>query len=140
MILKKYGFSLIEILVVIAILGVLAGGLIVLIDPIGQNQKSKDARRISDLKQIQTGLELYRSDEGSYPPNSWINGNSLSIGVIDYIKTIPKDPKGGNYNYNLSGSSYNLYACAENKNSKGVTVGSYGNCTSTGQYILVTSP
>lgn len=136
------GFSLIEVLVVIGILGILAAATIALIDPIGQNQKSKDARRISDLKQIQTGLELYRSDVGSYPTSqSWLTGGgSLSQGGIDYIKTVPKDPKPGlRYYYNSPGNNYNLYACAENKNSKEVTDGSYGSCN-TGQYILVTSP
>ncbi len=51
------GFTLIELLVVIAIIGVLAS--IVLASLNSARQKSRDARRIADVKQLQLALELY---------------------------------------------------------------------------------
>ncbi len=63
------GFTLIELLVVIAIIGVLAS--IVLASLNSARRKSRDARRITDLKQIQLALELYFDAQGStYPPAS----------------------------------------------------------------------
>ena len=54
---KNQGFTLIELLVVIAIIGVLAS--VVLASLNTARKKSRDARRIADIKQIQLALELY---------------------------------------------------------------------------------
>ena len=58
---RRGGFTLIELLVVIAIIGILAS--IVLASLNSARQKSRDARRIADIKQIQLALELYFEDE-----------------------------------------------------------------------------
>ena len=60
------GFTLIELLVVIAIIGVLAS--IVLASLNSARRKSRDARRIVDVKQIQLALELYFDGQGSQYP------------------------------------------------------------------------
>lgn len=66
---SRQGFTLIELLVVIAIIGVLAS--IVLASLNSARRKSRDARRITDLKQIQLALELYFDAQGStYPAAS----------------------------------------------------------------------
>jgi prepilin-type N-terminal cleavage/methylation domain-containing protein len=62
---NKKGFTLVELLIVIAIVGILASVTLVGIGPI--QKKGRDARRISDLKEIQAGLELYFSRYGCYP-------------------------------------------------------------------------
>lgn len=62
---KNKGFTLIELLVVIAVIGILAA--VVLASLNSARGKARDTRRISDLKQIQTALELYHTDNGSYP-------------------------------------------------------------------------
>src|SRR3990167_4452603 len=51
------GFTLIELLVVIAIIGILSS--IVLASLNSARQKGRDARRVSDIKQLQLALELY---------------------------------------------------------------------------------
>lgn len=61
----KKGFTLIELLIVIAIIGVLAT--LLMVNFIGVRQRARDAQRKSDLRQIQSALEIYRSDQGSYP-------------------------------------------------------------------------
>ncbi len=72
----KKGFTLIELLVVIAIISVLSS--IVLSQLNEARAKARDARRISDLKSIQTALELYRTENGEYPRRSQSNGWATS--------------------------------------------------------------
>ena len=99
MILKnKKGFTLIELLVVIAIIGVLST--VVLSQLNEARAKTRDARRISDLKNIQIALELYRDANGAYPLNTAmtsgmsvfvIRWNTISSALSPYIN-LPKDP------------------------------------------------
>jgi type II secretion system protein G len=93
------GFTLIELLVVIAIIGLLAS--IVLIALNSARQKSRDAKRIGDLRQIQTALELYYNDNGGYPPGICDSVYTISqptaylcwqTFLSGYIPTIPVDP------------------------------------------------
>jgi len=62
---KRKGFTLIELLVVIAIIGILAT--IVLVSLNSARQKARDTRRISDLRQVALGAEMYYDDNRSYP-------------------------------------------------------------------------
>ena len=82
---KKSGFTLIELLVVIAIIGVLAS--VVLASLNSARRKSRDARRVADVKQLQLALELYFDAKGEYP-------DLTSKLAPDYIPAIPNDPVG----------------------------------------------
>ncbi|KKU52195.1 MAG: hypothetical protein A3H69_03100 [Candidatus Sungbacteria bacterium RIFCSPLOWO2_02_FULL_47_9] len=80
---SKKGFTLIELLVVIAIIGILAS--IVLASLNTARRKSRDARRIADIKQIQLALELYFDAAGEYP-------NVIGDLAPTYIPSVPTDP------------------------------------------------
>jgi prepilin-type N-terminal cleavage/methylation domain-containing protein len=70
------GFTLIELLVVIAIIGLLSTLAVVALN--SARQKSRDAKRVADIKQIQTALELYFADQNSYPSHG--AGANLVLG------------------------------------------------------------
>lgn len=124
----KLGFTLFELLLSISIMGILIGVIIFLVDPGFQFKKARDSQRKSDLRTIQSALELYRSDKGSYPDQDPLTSNNLpancnsgvSFGNSNcstiYLQRIPTDPKGGNYMYYKSSNIYCLRTCLENTN------------------------
>ncbi len=71
---QKKGFTLIELLVVIAIIGLLATLSVVALN--NARERARDARRVSDIKQIQTALELYFNAENKYPPSINVTGET----------------------------------------------------------------
>lgn len=82
---KKSGYTLIELVVVIAIIGVLLS--MSLAGMNGARTRSRDARRVADLRTIQSALELYAASEPSrsYP----LTLNEL---LPKYIGSLPTDP------------------------------------------------
>jgi general secretion pathway protein G len=108
---SKKGFTLIELLVVIAIIGLLAS--IILSSLNTARKKGRDARRIADLKEIQTALELYYSDHNQYPTaTSQSNAvTALSALVPSYISVLTDDPLGGSYHYVYLSTSGGTFYC-----------------------------
>lgn len=138
----KKGFTLIEMLVVLAILGVIAAVLFSAINPLAQLSKSNDARRKSDLEALQHALELYYQDNSRYPASSadfklYINNVTLAWGTAwqPYIRVLPKDPLPTNsYVYyspaSSNGQTYYLYASLQ-RGSKDPQVCNSGNACTT---------
>ena len=110
----KRGFTLIELLVVIAIIGILSS--VVLASLNSARAKSRDAKRLSDIKSLQLALELYFDQEKTYPI-----GLGVNYLVPDYIGQEPKDPLGVDnyYKYEVcgGGDSYHLGASLEQESS-----------------------
>jgi len=115
---------LIELLVTIAIIGILSSFL--LANFVGVRQRARDGVRKSDLRQIQSALELYRSDQGSYPPTFPACANQFDDGgstPVIYMQKIPCDPSSTTstlipytYSYSDVTKIYSLIACLENSN------------------------
>ena len=99
-----FGFTLIEVLIAVSIVAVLS--VIGIVSYASVNSRSRDAKRVSDLEQIRSALEMYRSDKGSYPAGSgsFESLTSLDPGdgtgplVTTYLPVIPMDPKSTNGN------------------------------------------
>jgi prepilin-type N-terminal cleavage/methylation domain-containing protein len=139
---KINGFTLVELLVVITILGILAT--IGLVAFSSSQARGRDAQRKSDLKQIATALELFYSDYGKYPVSRggeikacpYSSTDSTSTGVcvwggttpfedIDanknpktiYFRVLPKDPAKDTSYYYVSDTTlqkFQVFAHLEN--------------------------
>ncbi len=126
------GFTLLEVMVVITIIGLLAT--VILASVADSQRNARDARRASDIREIQKSLELYRNANGLYPstvpagsapnnvPNLVINMNAGTYNITTYLPTIPTDPiapTGGNgylYLPSTDRLSYTLSVIFEKRN------------------------
>ncbi|MEK9200744.1 MAG: prepilin-type N-terminal cleavage/methylation domain-containing protein [Patescibacteria group bacterium] len=113
---NRYGFTLIEILISIALIAVLSAGVISLIGR-GPQQYSRDSRRKADLLAVQSAVELYRNDNGTYPA---CNGSAATCNLVNvsnlvsggYINSLPVDPMAGSRIYRYTPKNASGAACA----------------------------
>lgn len=110
---KKSGFTLLELLIVIAIVGILLA--VATASYLTTIKQSRDTRRKTDIEQVRQALETFRSENGIYPPQE---GSMDQFLVPAYISHLPDDPK-DNYSYayytNPSYTEYSLCASLEIK-------------------------
>ncbi len=114
---NRKGFTLIELLVVIAIIGILSTLAVVALN--SARQKSRDAKRVSDIKQVQTALELYFGDQNGYPVAatavvlgstgfttlSSTGGFSGTATGTTYMGQVPSNPTPGGADYSYVSTS-----------------------------------
>lgn len=118
---NKRGFTLIELLVVIAIIGLLSTLAVVALG--SARLKARDSKRLADLKQIQTSLELYYTDKNAYPivaasttlgtytgsTASCLDGTGFHAAgacTNPYMGQVPSDPTG---TADAGGTGTNIY-------------------------------
>ncbi len=111
---RNRGFTLIELLVVIAIIGILSS--VVLASLNSARKKSRDARRIGDVKQVQLALEMFYDTNTAYPTDAQ---GLAQLATDGFIPAVPADPTNSGvyvYSYDASASadSYTLRAVLEN--------------------------
>ena len=140
---EKKGFTLLELLIVIVILGALAS--LITGNFISSLKKGRDARRKTDLTEIQKALEMYYESNGFYP-SSLSFGGSLSDANRTYMQKVPTDPTSNcSYLYRVDSSAQSFYLLSTIENSQdqsdGVSQSGYedpdspgnslqcGNCT-----------
>jgi len=120
----KKAFTLVELLVVIAIIGLLSTLSVVALN--SARAKARDARRLSDIKQLRTALDMYYDSAGTYP-NSLTPGSPLSYGSMTFLTKVPGDPLSSQY-YNYAqtenGQNYTIDFTLETK-SAGYEPGNY---------------
>jgi len=98
---SKSGFTLVELLVTIAIVGVLMGVVVAVLNPAMFFGRGRDSRRLSNLAEIQTTLELDFAEENQYPADAYAE-----------LSGLPQDPDSGNYDYCVDATFMNYVICA----------------------------
>ncbi len=114
---NKKGFTLVELMVVVAVIAILATALLVGLG--GARKRARDARRVSDMKQVQNVLELYYAKVGTYPNVSTWEELANSLQTENITSQLPHDPlNSSDYTYHYGVSSdqqnYTLGARLEN--------------------------
>ncbi len=107
----KLAFTLMEMLIVIVIIGILAG--VILPKIMGVMSRARDTKRVADLRNVAMSIESYKMDYGEYPrlrkivnwkniyrgSNPWLAGSvsSLKSNLWSYISDLPRDPNKNTY-------------------------------------------
>lgn len=114
---KRKGFMLLELIIVVAIIGILAA--VAIPNLVGMTDEAKVAKIQSDLSTIGTAMEVYHVKKGgTYPDNL-----SVLAGDNGYLKEVPKPPTGAG-TYTVVGNKGKV-TCTFN----GVTYSSFGTST-----------
>jgi general secretion pathway protein G len=113
---QQAGFTLIEIMVVILILGLLAT--LVVQSLRGATDKAKRTKAMADIAELKTALDRYYIDNGSYPSSdqglqALVTPPSQGTQTANYeeggyIRRIPNDPWNNPYVYQSDGNTYTL--------------------------------
>ncbi|MFO0882086.1 MAG: type II secretion system protein [Candidatus Saccharimonadales bacterium] len=86
---KQSGFTIVELLIVIVVIGILATLVIVTFS--GVQQKARDTKRETDVKALASQLEVYYANNGSYPAiaqlqdNTWVQANLKGLDVAGLV-------------------------------------------------------
>lgn len=102
---KRTGFTIVELIVVIAVIGILAG--IVLVSYAASENRARDVSRQASIKEIRAALEAYRAEKGTYPNEavsgsweySYTSATAFLDDLIPYMGVVPVDPVNDANNY-----------------------------------------
>ena len=131
----EQGFSLIEILVVLMIIGLLST--IVVVNVIPSQERARIEKAKADIVILENALEMYKLEQYRYPSKE----QGLSSLVVSneregsssrgYIKRLPNDPWGNPYQYNIPGEygDYELFSMGADG-----AVGGQGNSSDIGNW------
>lgn len=150
---QNKGFTIVELLIVIVVIGILAGLVITTYN--GIQQKARNTERTTDLKTFQGQLEAYYANKGYYPGSDSLgttsgtapSGSTAGTGNLGFIasdmkgmdKETLRDPKGSDYSLNTSvpSSPNNKYTYAATKDDGSSCTTAAGDCT---KYTLTATP
>ena len=100
---KQQGFTIVELLIVIIVIGILAT--LVLVTFTGIQQQARNTQRTTDIKAIASHLETYNAKNGRYPMATEMNDDAFVLTLKGLDKESTKDPKGTTYDFAASASA-----------------------------------
>ena len=128
----RQGFTLVELLVVMAILAILAMIAVGILNPRALMDKANDATRKKDLARIKVAFEEYINDTGCYPSQNLINNLACKGGGFSSwgLNSWPCDPASRNsYNFDIDPANcplwYRIFTNLENKKDVQIPVNWY---------------
>ncbi|MEO7177217.1 MAG: type II secretion system major pseudopilin GspG [Allosphingosinicella sp.] len=105
---QEEGFTLVELMVVIVIIGLLAT--VVIINVLPATDKAATTKAKADVATLEQGIEMYRLNKLSYPSGS---EGLQAVTAEGYVKRLPKDPWGNPYHYaqpGKDGRQFDIYS------------------------------
>jgi general secretion pathway protein G len=127
---RQIGFTLIELIIVMVLIGVLAVIMIATLNPKSLTDKGTDAQRKKDLGRIRVAFEEYFNDKGCFPTQAMLDGLTCNnSGFKPWIGSWPCDPDGSKYYAITDGTScprsYKLLANLRNRSDKDIPTNWY---------------
>jgi general secretion pathway protein G len=104
----KNGFTLVELMVVIVIIGLLAT--VVIINVLPATDKAAKTKAKADVATLEQGVEMYRLNKLRYPSGA---EGLQAVSSEGYVKRLPKDPWGNPYRYSApgrDGRAFDIYS------------------------------
>lgn len=134
------GFTLVELMVTISILGILMGLVVTVLNPASFRAKARDGRRQSDLQVVQSAVEMYYAQNSVYPSGTSADALNLVLGAggggawasggVTYLSRTPTDPQPTPQpSYCYTPASGGFLICAQMEGSSSLWVS--GSCGST---------
>jgi len=123
------GFTLVELLIVVSIIGILSGIVVSVINPNKIRGRARDGVRKNDIAVVKGALELYYAENNTYPASGTIPfGGAWTVGSVTYLRAVPQDPyysqnSSYSYCYQKVGNGYVLCTKVEDSNSASVPSG-----------------
>ena len=112
---SERGLTLIEVMIVVVILGIIAT--ITVVQLSDEPDRARVAKAKTDMRSIETALELYRLDNYSYPAgdqglHALVAPRSGGLSSSGYMKKVPLDPWNNEYVYQFPGDHgpFDLYS------------------------------
>lgn len=129
---KQEGFTIVELLIVIVVIGILAA--LVITTFTGIQKKARDTERTTDIKALHGQIEAYYAQNGRYPiltdvqNNTWLGNNLKGLDV-----EAAHDPKGAAGNNVAGAAAANVYSYAVTNDAGTACDNSTSDCT---KYVL----
>jgi len=116
---NQKGFTLIELLVVIAIIGILSTLSVLALN--SARARARDAKRIADIRQIQTALEMYYNEANAYPTST----SALTLTDPPLLRVLPEAPTPPDGNCTTAKNTYTYVNQAGTEGGGGIAAASY---------------
>jgi len=107
MIKKNKGFTLIELIITLAVIGVLVSLILVAINPQRIIEDTRDSRNRAEMNAVKTALQLFFNDNNSYPA-------ALGALVPAYARALPSVTTDASFQYSSSGADYDAWVTLNN--------------------------